>query len=144
MFPTSPFRRRPNNRNAAANAGFETEADFLRFRRLHQTETIQRKQRLVGGHNVFSTCQRALDKTSRRLDPANQFDHEVATVVQNLVGLRGQQRMIDAMALFIEVANQNFRDPQLDAGALADKRVILPHEFDQAAANRSAAQQSDF
>lgn len=52
--------------------------------------------------------------------------------------------MIDAMPLFIEVANQDLRDPQLDAGALPDERVVLSHQFDQSAANRSATQQSDF
>src|ERR1700676_4501630 len=33
-----------NNWNTAANAGFESQADFLQSSRLHQTETIQCKQ----------------------------------------------------------------------------------------------------
>jgi hypothetical protein len=58
--------------------------------------------------------------------------------------LGGQQRVVDALAFFIKVANQNLRNPQLDAGTLADERVIFSNQFDQAAADRSAAQQPDF
>jgi len=133
-----------DDRNAPANAGFESQADFLQLRRLHQTETIHGQHSLVGGHNVFATLERSLDKTSCRLDPSDQFHHQIATVLQHFVRLRGKKCAIHAVALFFEIANQNLRDTQLDARALADERLIPTDKLYQAAANGSATQQSDF
>jgi hypothetical protein len=48
------------------------------------------------------------------------------------------------MTLFVEIADKDFCDPQLDAGPLPDERVIPANKLHQATANRSAPQQSDF
>jgi hypothetical protein len=93
---------------------------------------------------VFAACQRSLDKTSCRLDSHHQLYDQIAPVIQHFVRLRGQKRTIHSRTLFVEIANQNPRDAQLDARTLPDERVIPAHKLHQAAANRSATQQSDF
>jgi hypothetical protein len=58
--------------------------------------------------------------------------------------LRSQKRAIHALPLFIEIANQYLRDPQLDSRSLPDERVVPPNQLHQATAHSSATQQSDF
>src|SRR5579863_7628894 len=52
--PDQSIPQSPYDGNASADAGFKSEPNFASFRRLHQAEPIQRKQRLIGGHDMFS------------------------------------------------------------------------------------------
>ena len=47
------------------------------------------------------------------------------------------------MTLFVEIADKDLCDPQLDTGPLPDERVIPANKLHQATANRPAPQQAD-
>jgi len=84
-----PIPQSPYDRNSPADAGFESKPHLASFRRLHQAEPIQSEERLVGGYNVFSAGERLLDKAAGRFNPANQLDHHVATILDNLLRMDG-------------------------------------------------------
>src|SRR5205814_6472522 len=131
--------QRANDRNTAADAGFEAETDSLKFSGMEEAEAVQRKQSLVGGDHVLARGERAVNKVSGRLDAAEQFDHQVATVVQNFAGIGSEKGAVNSGPGLDGIAHQNFGDTQFHSGALANERAIFGNELQQPAADSSTA-----
>ena len=89
---------------------------------------------------MFAARERSLYEAPRRLDSANQFDDQIAAVVDDFFRIVRQKIALNSGAEPLRITHQYLRNAQVHAGTLANQRAIPANEFHQAAANCPATQ----
>ena len=100
------FLDRADQRDAAGHRRLEAQRHAVAARRLVELGAVVGEQRLVGRHHVLAGGQRAQDEGARRLEAADQLDHDVDGGIgedpRRVVGHR-QRREVEPLARADEV-----------------------------------------
>ncbi len=141
-----PFLDRADQRDAAGHRRLERERHAAPARLVVELGAVVGEQRLVGGDHVLAGGERLQDEGPRRLEPADQLDHDMdRRIVENPRGVRRHRQpgQVEAFAAAGDVDVGDRAELQPAAGALLEGGALRVEELHDAGADRAEAEQSD-
>ena len=136
------FLDRADQRDAARHRGLESQHDAVPARLLEQLGAVVGEERLVGGDHVLAGGERLEDERARRLEAADQLDHDLdLRVVEHPVGVADQRqpRQVEPLARPRQVGVGDAAKHEPAARALLHLGAVALQDLDDAAAHRAEA-----
>ncbi len=129
LIANQPATQGADDGDAAADAGFESEAHFLLGRGLKKAVSVGGEKGLVRGDHVLASGERGVDEAAGRLNAAHKFDHHVTAILDDLLRIRRDEIRIHARTGFLRITYEDFLDGEFDAGAVAQQLAVAVDQF---------------
>src|SRR5712691_1314027 len=137
-----PALDRPDDRDAAANAGLESDPRARRRGSDKEFTPGICQKGLVRRDHISPEAQGSANVSSCRMHAADQL-HEQIAVINHVDRVRRQQRSVDSWTRLPNIANENASNAQIHALTCADPLPFSIDELDEALTDGAASQESD-
>ena len=134
------------DRGAASDAGFDSQADRRRPASLHQLLAVFRHELLVRRHQVLASVQGRLSDGPRRPELAHELHHDVYfRVADHLLPIRSDfDRLAEpGQVPLVDAARTNIPELQLTPQASLHLALVLEQDLDGPGAYRPEADNSN-